>query len=374
MNYRRHLCLVSAQPVPNVTPALDPQFKPEEVILLVSPDMKARADALQQVFQPAGVKVRQHLIDDAWDIEHVQQRVFDLLEEDLSSIALNATCGTKPMSIAAYEVFRGFELPIFYVHPETNRLIWMYPKEKPSQNLSHRIRLPQFLLAQGVKMDDVLHRQSVSKAWREVTARLIEGMKNFAPPLGTLNYLAAHTDQNLCVDISKDKRSWQALQQLIEVFAQAGVLQQDKHLLHFPDEKSRFFVNGGWLEQHVFSVLQTVRKQCPSIHDVGQGLQVKRGTVKNEIDVAFLCNNNLHVIECKTKQFKESGAEAVYKLDSLAPDLGGIRAKTMLVSFQALGSEHQERATKAKVKLCVGTQLQQLEQHLLKWTGVDASD
>jgi hypothetical protein len=40
-----HLCLVSKQPMPNLTPALDPEFKPEGVVLAISPQMRSEADA-----------------------------------------------------------------------------------------------------------------------------------------------------------------------------------------------------------------------------------------------------------------------------------------------------------------------------------------
>ena len=46
-----HLCLVSAQATPNLTPALDPAIRPRRVILLVSPDMRRRADWLERPFR-----------------------------------------------------------------------------------------------------------------------------------------------------------------------------------------------------------------------------------------------------------------------------------------------------------------------------------
>ena len=105
------LCLVSAQATPNLTPALDPATRPRRVILLVSPDMHAKAEWLEQVLRPRGVRVDRWPIDDAWDVEGVQSRLLELLDRErdameAGAIALNATGGTKPMSIAAYEVFR----------------------------------------------------------------------------------------------------------------------------------------------------------------------------------------------------------------------------------------------------------------------------
>ncbi|MDQ6951772.1 MAG: hypothetical protein Q9M26_08915 [Mariprofundales bacterium] len=49
---RTHLCLVSGQPNSNLTPLLDRAFKPQQVILLVSPDMRQRAAWLQQTIGP----------------------------------------------------------------------------------------------------------------------------------------------------------------------------------------------------------------------------------------------------------------------------------------------------------------------------------
>ncbi len=130
MNPQTHLCLVSAQATPNLTPILDPAVAPRRVILLVSPDMADRAHWLEAVLRPRGIAVQSWPIADAWDVEHVQTRVLELLEVEreavaASAIALNATGGTKPMSIAAYEAFRAYDLPIFYVDPERDRLVWI---------------------------------------------------------------------------------------------------------------------------------------------------------------------------------------------------------------------------------------------------------
>ncbi len=136
MNLQTHLCLVSAQATPNLTPVLNPETAPKRVILLVSQDMRQRADWLEAILRPRGIGVEQWPIDDAWDVEHIQLRVLEFLERETSllesrDIALNATGGTKPMSIAAYEAFRAYDLPIFYVHPERDRLTLAAPKRSP---------------------------------------------------------------------------------------------------------------------------------------------------------------------------------------------------------------------------------------------------
>jgi len=51
MNLQTHLFLVSAQATPNLTPVLDPETAPKRVILLVSPDMRRRADWMEALLR-----------------------------------------------------------------------------------------------------------------------------------------------------------------------------------------------------------------------------------------------------------------------------------------------------------------------------------
>ncbi len=57
MQVQTHLYLMSDQPTPNLTPALDPATAPKEVILLVSPDRRRQAAWLAGVLQSRGIRV-----------------------------------------------------------------------------------------------------------------------------------------------------------------------------------------------------------------------------------------------------------------------------------------------------------------------------
>ncbi|PPD02741.1 MAG: hypothetical protein CTY29_12010 [Methylobacter sp.] len=129
MKLTTHLILVSGQPIPNITPMLDEAIKPQKVLMLVSDDMLGRASALENIFKPRGIDVQQQRIADPWDANHISDTILDLLLDYVEGeIALNATGGTKLMSIAAYEAFRSINAPIYYVHPEQDRLLWLSPK------------------------------------------------------------------------------------------------------------------------------------------------------------------------------------------------------------------------------------------------------
>jgi len=361
-----HLCLVSDQPTPNITPVLDASFKPQKVILLTSPEKQAQAERLKQVMQPAGVRVSCWQIDDAMDVEHIRSRVLELLEKHEDGIALNATGGTKPMSIAAYEVFRGLDLPIFYVHPEKDRVVWMHPSGREAFDIEDRIRLPQFLQAHGVRSES-MNRTAMPGHLRELTRVLIRDIGRFTRALGTLNYLAFQASSSLRAALPDDKRAWKTLRDLLDLFAAASLLDVIGGDVRFRDEEARFFVNGGWLEHHVLSVVQKIRGGDSHIHDLAQGLEVVRGDVRNELDVVFLCDNSLYLIECKTKQFRQGGSDVVYKLDALTDAMGGLRASSLLVSFQTLGKADGNRARQAGIHVCEGRNIQRLDEVIRHW-------
>ncbi len=377
-----HLCLVSAQATPNLTPALDPATAPRRVILLVSPDMQRRAEWLAAVLKPRGIRCETWPIADAWDLEQVQQRVLELLEREVAlisprAIALNATGGTKPMSIGAYEAFRAYDLPIFYVHPERDRLIWMSPQGQAPVDLDNRLRLDAFLVAHGARMAGGLVTP-IPRERRELLQWLVAGVRANAKALGTLNWLAMEAEQTLVSpEMDPGQRQDQRLQAIIDRLALAGLVRFHDGRLRFEGEAARFFVNGGWLEEHVFATLQELRGRVPAIQDLARSVDLVRETqrgegVPNEIDVACLAENRLYLIECKTRAWRgpdagAAGADALYRLDTLTDLLGGLQARALLVSYRDLPPRVLKRAADLGVRVCAGAKLPQLAAELTAW-------
>ena len=419
MHASTHLLLVSSQPTPNLTPALDPAVRPERVILLVSPDMTQRADWLQTVLARRGIRVERWPIDDAWDVEHIQFRVLELLEAERARvdteadngdardndndsdndkdngpgsgkgiIALNATGGTKPMAIAAFDAFRAYELPIFYVHPERDRLIWMHPSVQPNLDLANRVKLEDFLAAHGTRLISRVD-EAIPAAQRALTDWLVQENARIAGPLGTLNWLANRAERTLSSpELTRPQMQDVDLAELIRRFADAGLIQVRGERLHFADEAARFYVNGGWLEAHVYGLLRALRSEptadptgesgaTPRIQDLARSLEIVRDSargepVPNEIDVACLAENRLYTIECKTRRWSDGeahgpGANALYRLDTLGDLLGGLQARAMLVSYRDLADHDMRRAADLRIAVCAGARLPELRAHLRRW-------
>ncbi len=368
-----HVCLVSGQPTPNIVPILDPETRPELVILVVSPSLEKRADNLKQVIiSQKGVKAELWKINDAFDFQQLENQFLELISEyEHHDIMLNLTGGTKLMSLAAHSVFHAEDKRIFYVHPQTDHLLWIHPKSQASQAIADRIKIPAFLQAHGAQITSKREHQ-VSPELREYANTLIEDVAKYGQALSVLNHYAGTAKNNLISEkIAPRHKNYTELHHLIDDLKALSLLTHKDNQLHFSDENARFFVNGGWLEQWVFSAVNQLKKEIPSIQDTACSVELMRDqNVKNELDIVILANNRLYIIECKSKTYRASNNDAnesLYKLDSLADVIGGLQSNAMLLSYQALDKYPQQRAESLKINLVSGSQLQHLKSHIKKW-------
>lgn len=371
MKLNTHVILVSAQPIPNLTPMLDDAIKPTKVLMLVSDDMRERAKALENIFKPRGIAVELYTVPDPWNAGQISGTVLDILSRyPEGDIALNATGGTKLMAIAAYEAFRREKYPIYYVHPEFDRLLWLSPKQIPHELAGH-LNLRDYLMAYGADQVEVVSESQVSQEIKALTQQLIIGIDRYADDLGTLNYLAQQADNpRLSSEIRFSPQSRPKLWELLELFKTAGICSLDNNVIRFPDEQTRFIANGGWLEMHVYALCSGF-KQKWGVQDLASNITIHRypsgkADVKNEIDVGFIHANKLHLIECKTKSIGKD-ADMLYKLNSLRDLMGGLQGRAMLISFNVLDKAGRARAKELKIELCSKMELQNLQHHIQKW-------
>lgn len=380
--YHTHLCLVSAQATPNLLPIIDEAWRPRKVVLACSHQMKQAAFGLRLVLQTKcpGLVVETLDLPDAYDYAALSDVFLNYLadhaEED---IALNVTGGTKLMAVAAQEVFRSTGKPVFYVNVENDEVL-IIGEKSVSQRLRAKLKVHEMLRAHGHTVT-TQEQPQVTRELRDLTARLIDHVASAGRALGTVNALAraARDNPTLRVELTPAQYDSRSLGDIIALFADAGLLRQTGQVLVFKNEEARFFVNGGWLESHVFETLQSLRAPHDGLTDVAMGVRVGFGGPdardgksrdKNEIDVAFLYRNTLHLIECKTANLAQSGkgddskaTEALYKMESLLK-LGGIRTRGMVVDYRGQLSSSEadrQRAAEAGIAIVAGAQLKDLK-------------
>jgi hypothetical protein len=367
--FRTHLCLVSQQGTPNFLPVLDSRTRPDEVILVVSPDMRARAAWLRAAIEARGVRVSECAIADPWNIASVQDALLDLLSARAgSSIALNITGGTKPMAIAAQEVFRAEGYPVFYVHPERNEILPLWTGGAPIP-IEERVGIAEYLSIHGFTERD-RDRREFPERYHVLCDEWVNEVERFAESLRKLNRLAQEARARLEVEMGRWARD-ERLREVVDKLDRHGIAVVDGERLCFPDESARFFANGGWLELHVARAVEDLGREV-GVQDSARSLKVRSaGGAGNEMDVAFLAHNRLFLVECKSRQMggdEEAGpgAEALYKLDTLTA-MGGLNTRGMLVSYQAVEAWDKRRAADLRIRIVEAGQLRNLHRHLCEW-------
>jgi Card1-like endonuclease family protein len=389
MPFLIHFCLAFDPVIANITPILDTRFRPEEVILLVCPERQQQAKWLQDALESLRIKVSLCEFREPLDVAHIRNKIQVCLDSHpkKTEIALNITGGTRLMSIAAYDVFKENNNPIFYIDPSSDQIIWVHnPQNFPQVDLKDKIQLPAFLLTHGVTLKSDAGPTPISGNTRSVTAELIRQIEKYSAPLSFLNGLASSAEHRLYTNYNPAlfKGENDCLQQLVELFKRFNLIKVLNGTMTFTSEAARFFVNGGWLEEHTYNCVCKLRDELKKdltgeelIQDLRRSMCVekmqKEQVIKNELDVAFLADNKLHIIECKTKRLDRDagphadGAEVLYKLDTLRDHIGGLQAHAMLVSYKPLKKEHLWRATDLGIEVCQGKDIQNLPQRLGEW-------
>ena len=363
-----HVCLVSEQLLPNLLPILDSETRPQEVVLLVTPKMATAAERLKILLVEAGCRVTTTSIR-AYRIEDVRESVLEVIAASSGvKLALNATGGTKVMALGAYGVFRDFDLPVFYIDSENEAVVSLSSPQQTSR-LSDLLKIETCLKCYGYKIISAGKPELQPENMRLYRA-LVKNIERWEQPLGKLNYYAGKAKNQLWYKLDEPQQDNQRLTDLMALFQTAGHLNFDGDRLIFRDENSRSLVQGGWLEQYVYALIEDLRRK-QKVKDTAIGVVVKnsRGT-KNEIDVACTYANRLHIIECKTANLrgeKSKGDDVVYKLDNLRDLMGGSYGRALLVSYHRLRPEDIKRCQDNDVSVVCGRKLQQLSINLPLW-------
>lgn len=367
---RTHFCIVSEQPVPNLSAALDSRIRADRLVLFASPEMAERAGRLAAVASRHDIEVRQVLLRDRLDLAKVAEDVERVLDEEAggSEVMLNVTGGQKPMSIAAYEVFLRRGGPAFYVDTD-NSLVWLPPQRRERIELETHLTIEDYLQSYGARVE---RRSSDADPYAPLTAELVRRVSEFASVLGVLNALADAQRNGRPAQLQDAQMNSQPLRALLELWRRHGLIEWQKKArdVRFRGPAAIDYAAGGWLEHHVYGLVEHLRVDL-GIAEVARGVQVvfqqRDGEVKNELDVVFLADNHLFLIECKTRRYSLRPADdedeltgALYKLYALGRNLGGLAGRMALVSWNEARPHHRERAQTLNIRLVSAEQLREL--------------
>lgn len=356
----------------NLPPAIDRVFNTKKIVLIHSSDFLQRAIDLSKAYKHFQIDSIFEEISSSLSIETMEREIEAILNKYLSSSPLvNVSNGTKLNTIALYNVAKRFDLMTFCVN-SNDTISWLSPESKAFLEIEDRIKIPTFLEANGFQYLGEF-KPTNNQALHTLLSWMVENISDLRQAISQLNFYAYSAGK---LGISKPLQgNVKSLEALLSKFQVAGLVELKNNRIYFLDEDVRFFANGGWLEEFIHYQIQQIKSEIPELHDFRAGVEVisKENRVKNEIDNLALVNNQLYLIECKTKKYSERGhpeggaMDALYKMDTLMAELGGPVAKGMIVSVYPFSEAEINRAKQYDIELVAYDQIQNVKQVLQNW-------
>ncbi len=379
-----HVCIVSDQILPNLIPAL--MERPQHVVLVASAAMERRglAKRLLSLLQERGVGGEIRAAAPEVELSQIQAYASELaadlgLKYAGATLTLNATGGTKLMTLAFVEAFRTIGARIIYTDTGHRRIEQISPTTE-LQPMGDVLDVPGYLAAQGIHYraadsdsDEVLagigQRESLTRQWG---GRVGEFEQAFTAVNGALARATERrpSQQDWPVCATFRKPPWRALQEILKGANAKGIARWQSGASEFQveTEASLRYLHGGWLEEYAYLCVREAQT-----FDLRTGVHIaqpERDQDKNEFDLLAAHRNQLLFIECKTANFayeRAKGNEVAYKIDSLGRLARGLFGATWLLCAIEPPQELRERAREYRIEVIGPGELPQLKSRVERW-------
>ena len=266
------------------------------------------------------------------DIESVFDGMRKILPDTsiYEKIHVNATGGTKLMSIACYEFFKELSNTVLYYQPIDKPLKIIHPEGEKDIKVEIPVTLKEYFAAYNISfcpnyncIKDWNYNRNVlplierAKAEREFFMK-IQNDNHFKKKLKNNGFLDFK-------DINKERLS------KLSNELTAEYLQSISEEFGFGKDRITAtqvkYITGGWFEEFVFQKIKKEKQLSEEF--IALNVKIRNNTVENEFDVTYIegkTNPMLHIIECKSFIDEESQSklllDTLYKMQALKKDFG----------------------------------------------------
>ncbi len=362
--FNTQIVILSTEIMPCITPILDEEIRPEKVILCVSDMMKKISADIVSFLVSKGIETAVRFIGNGLKLDELRS-AFQLLAEefkDQESVGVNLSSGSKLMTIAAQSVFYNIR-PCFYVIPQKDVIIMLNEDDKSEFEIQDYISLPDFFAIHGYKVLNHKKNLKIDNKSKCLFDKIFSNYDRHVKTLGKLNYLAARAEGYNSLTAKSEISP--EVSELLQLFWEQGSIKAFTHnSVEFSSEMSRDYCKGFWLEDYAYLCLEEVDAAI-GLQDFACSVEIssESGT-PNEIDAAFLFDNTLYIIECKTARMDSKGTDVLYKIDTLK-GYAGLCTKTIVATFKPLTSYDHLRADDLNIKLIEGNRLNMFAEEII---------
>jgi hypothetical protein len=333
------LCLPTRQHIPNLLHVH--HFRPDVVLLLDSPTHQGSAERMREVLKLGRIAPLPKLESVRLQDEDTLAEIRGVIRAEIDKRAgadwiANLTGGTKPEAIAAYECFREIQATMTYVHASRPNTI-VFLADDHEEQCDYQPGLREFAAAYGFRVPTRQKKLEDAEAWARGLAPVAREIARHATgeELLGLNEQQRGLMRRGRLTLKPEHRGrLLARGELLDLLAQALDLQvRDGGLCGRPDKRAGDFLSGGWLEVFFYNLLSQ-HQDALGLWDVHLSVYLAApNQVQNELDVAFVHNYELHMVECKSgTQEHDPAGEILYKIEAVMSQLHATLVRKHLVT------------------------------------------
>lgn len=337
--------LVSDHTIPNVL-FIKEMMAYAEFWLFITTEKMRYSQKVLNIVRAAGLhqdKVREIVVDE-YDFSAAMGSLEDSIDGS-DEYFVNITCGTKLMSLAAYQVFRTRKSVIYYHGLATDTFIPIYSFSEKFTSIPIQavLTLKEFLTSYGLSYISKQPEYSFEQAeWMknhfleyEDSITLLRDVRNSCKNVGN------RLKKNKPVDLvnSAFEAYMNDSSTVVTEENKQSVLQLSKLLGFNPKQMSKRqveYIIGGWFEEYIFFIVKQHLNLPDDTCSIGVTITKNGNAVSskgNEFDVVFLRGTELHVIECKSSIDKQLLLNTLYKQAAALRRDFGLRIKSAVITM-----------------------------------------
>lgn len=293
-------------------------------------------------------KIQTVCINEYSTVEDISQKLdqYDLDQYDKKLV--NVTGGTKLLSMSVSEYFKSLGADIFYLTGKNKDVVRLFPKTKsPTTKLRGSLSLLMYLDGHGINRNE----SDPSSIPTDYTSRFFHW------------FVEDRTLENkqIIKDLQKLRSKIKQKEDISKIDGLKGFLKE----IEFPAADPQFinkneveYLTGNWFEEYVYNRLQ---EELQLNVNIQTGTKISIDSVPNELDVLFVYNDRLYVIECKTSHETKIGEknksiinQTIYKAKAIQKNLG-LHCTYFIFTLgkqESLTKDHLDRAKLFDIKVC----------------------
>lgn len=303
------------------------------------------------------------ILDDENSLPMIYRNIQEKISTGYNRFYVNITGGTKLMSLALYKLFSTNPKSIIYYQPIGKSLQQISPGLEEYE-LGEIMSVNEYMNAYGINISPAgkcVKEEDFYKNILEIVNKNKAGRSQILYLINDKKFFKRHLEDGKRYDLANlpaDKLSAMEKKVVPETMQKtAADFGFDFHNVGIDELK---YISGGWFEEFVYYKIMREKNLSPKKIALNVYLTNSK-KVRNELDVVYIENNALRVIECKSfvdeKKQKELLTDTIYKIQALKSQFE-LSVKSYLYTLsQITGPQFTERAKTFGIEIVDGYSL-----------------